>query len=127
MINIRYPVSYCHFCDQLMCYNRYENGDSFVYCNNSISSCMGFTYARKDDNVIVKDFSIAGTDIIYFRVFSQLQQDGTELLRTSLLLHDGDKYRRVEDLMKVTLDTILNKEESLKLLKTVNKQIMLLD
>lgn len=128
MINALYPVSYCHICEQLMCYTRYENGDVYSYCNNSINSvCMGFVYSRRDNDIKIKEFSISGADVMCFRVFSEVQKDGTEITKNILLMRSGHTLHRIEDLVSVKLETILNKAESLKLLKTISKQVLLLD
>lgn len=124
-IDLRYPVRYCHFCGQMMFYNRYENGEHYAYCNNpTYSSCMGFTYRVTDDQIKVKEFTLAHTDILYFRA----RNNSNDQVESCLLVAnpEGDPHA-VSNFMAVDMQTILHKEHSCKLLEKIRKAVLLLD
>ncbi len=112
-----YPVKNCHFCDHIMLYTRYENGESYVYCNNN-TSCMGFTYSCNDNNIKVKTFTISDDSVLQLRVY--VEDDIT----TNFILTHSETIR---NLIKIEPSIILNKEKSIKLLAKIRKAVLLLD
>jgi hypothetical protein len=131
-MNLHYPVKHCHFCNQIMMYNRYTNGDHYVYCNSSTNlSCMGFTYCTIDDKIKIKEFTISDTDILSFRNFMKKAADGSESYSNTVLVQQIDAspqtVKVLENLLYTDPDTILSKIHSLKLLDKVKKAILLVD
>lgn len=122
-ICLRYPIKRCHFCDQIMLYNRYEMGGNYIYCNND-KSCMGMIYTIDDDKIKIKEFTIGDMTLLYFKVFSTLTDN--QCKNTLLIRHD-DGPHEVKDIFEVDINTILDKEKSLKLLKKIHKTILLSD
>lgn len=125
-IDLQYPVRYCYFCDNLMFYNRYENGEHYAYCNHPLhASCMGFSYRIVDSAVKIKEFTISHTDILYYTVKSDKDSDGT---KTKLLVANPEgEPNSIVNLFKTDLQAILNKEASVKLLEKIRKAVLLLD
>lgn len=131
-MNLHYPVKHCHFCNQIMMYNRYTNGDHYVYCNSSTTlSCMGFTYCTIGEKVKIKEFTISDTDILSFRTFLKKGTDGIEAYSNTVLVQQLDAepktVKMLENLLYADPNTILNKEHSVKLLDKLRKTILLLD
>ncbi len=70
-INLRYPITHCHFCDHLMLYTRYEMGGNYIYCNSD-KSCMGMIYTVDNNSIKVKEFTIRDMNLLYFKAASVL-------------------------------------------------------
>jgi hypothetical protein len=123
--DLQYPVRYCHFCDYIMFYNRYENGEHYAHCNNHAHhSCMGFSYRVVGTGVQVKEFTLAHTDILYFKA----RTEKTGEIKTSLLVADHDGTPQpAASLIQVDLQVILNKKDTRNLLEKIRKTILLLD
>lgn len=112
-----YPVTNCHFCNKIMLYTRYENGETYVHCNND-TSCMGFTYSCKK-NVEVKTFTISDASGLQFRLYLENGITATNSIFT--------KSDIIHNLVKVEPNIILDKEQSVKLLSKIRKTVLLLD
>jgi hypothetical protein len=125
-IELKYPVRYCHFCDQIMIYNRYTNGDHYAYCNDSAySSCMAFMYNVCDNKIKIKEFTLAHTDILYFKV--RAGKDAEDSSSHLLICNPEADPHSIKNLIKADAQIVLNKDSSLRLLERIRKSIILLD
>lgn len=124
-IDLCYPVRYCHFCNNIMFYNRYSNGEHYAYCNSPAHlGCMGFSYSKKNDFIDIKQFTVSDTEVLYFKVF----RESTTSYSSSLLMRQADGApRRIDNLLDVDINTILDKDNSIKLLKSIHKTMLLLE